>query len=58
LNRLKPPFIPAPIRWFPEQSQVIKDLTAQVEKLISDTASKVAGEAGSALKDVPKTLPK
>jgi hypothetical protein len=42
----------------PEQSQVIKDLTAQVEKLIADTASKVAGEAGNAMKDVPKALPK
>ena len=42
----------------PEQQQAIKDVTAQVQKLIADAASKIAGEAGQALKDVPKTLPK
>ncbi len=42
----------------PEQQQVIKDLTTQVEKLIADAASKVAGEAGNTMKDVPKALPK
>jgi hypothetical protein len=42
----------------PDQQQVIKDLTTQVEKLIADAASKVAREAGNAIKDVPKALPK
>jgi hypothetical protein len=31
---------------------------AQVEKLMADTANKAAGEAGKAMKDLPKTLPK
>jgi hypothetical protein len=42
----------------PEQQQAIKDVTVQVEKLIADVASKAAGEAGQALKDMPKALPK
>ena len=42
----------------PEQQQAIKDVTAQVEKLIADAANKAAGEAGNALKDMPKALPK
>ena len=42
----------------PEQQQTIKDVMAQVEKAISDTAQKAAGEAGKALKDIPKALPK
>ena len=42
----------------PEQQQAIKDLMAQVEKLIADAAIKAAGEAGNAMKDVPKALPK
>ena len=42
----------------PEQQQVIKDVTAQVEKLIADAASKAVGEAGNALKDAAKALPK
>jgi len=37
-----------------EQQQVIKDLTTQVETLIADAASQVAGEVGLAVKDVPK----
>jgi 23S rRNA G2445 N2-methylase RlmL len=42
----------------PEQQQTIKDVMAQVEKAISDAASKAAGEANKAMKDVPKALPK
>jgi hypothetical protein len=42
----------------PEQQQSIKDVMAQVEKLMADTANKAAGEAGQAMKDLPKTLPK
>ena len=45
-------------RLTPEQSQVIKDLTAQVEKLIADIASKPVEVAGNALKEIPKELPK
>lgn len=42
----------------PEQQQAIKNVMAQVEKLIADAASKAAGEVGMAVNDVPKTLPK
>ena len=42
----------------PEQQQAIKDVMAQVEKLIADTANKAAGEASKAMKDMPKALPK
>lgn len=42
----------------PEQQQTIKDVMAQVEKAISDAASKAAGEASQATKDMPKALPK
>jgi hypothetical protein len=42
----------------PEQQQSIKDVMAQVEKLMADTANKAAGEAGKAMKDLPNTLPK
>jgi hypothetical protein len=42
----------------PEQQQAIKDVMAQVEKAIADAASKTAGEASKAVKDVPKALPK
>jgi hypothetical protein len=41
----------------PEQQQAIKDVMAQVQRLIADAASKVATEASTAVKDVPKTLP-
>jgi len=41
----------------PDQQQAIKNVRAQVEKLIADAASKAAGEVGAAVKDVPKTLP-
>ena len=42
----------------PEQQQTIKDVMAQVEKLVADAASKVAGDASKAMKDIPKALPK
>jgi hypothetical protein len=42
----------------PEQQQTIKDVMAQVEKLVADAANKVADEASKAVKDIPKTLPK
>ena len=42
----------------PEQQQSIKDVMAQVEKLIADVANKAAGEASKAMKDLPKGLPK
>ncbi len=42
----------------PEQQQAIKDVLAQVETVIRETASKAAGEAGKALDDVKKSLPK
>ena len=41
----------------PEQQQAIKDVMAQVEKAIADAASKAAGEANKAMKDLPKGLP-
>jgi len=42
----------------PDQQQAIRDVMAQVEKLIADAAGKVAGEASQAVKDIPKPLPK
>jgi hypothetical protein len=42
----------------PEQQQAVKDVIAQVEKLMADTANKAAGEANKAMKDIPKGLPK
>ena len=42
----------------PDQQQAIQNVVAQVEKLIADTSSKAAGEASTAVKDIPKTLPK
>ena len=41
----------------PEQQQAIKDVMAQVEKLVADVANKAAGEASKAMKDIPK-MPK
>jgi hypothetical protein len=46
------------VKLTPEQQQAIKDVMAQVEKAISDVANKAAGEAGKAMKDLPKGLPK
>src|ERR1035441_5858381 len=42
----------------PEQQQSIKDVMAQVEKLMADAANKTAGDASQAMKDMPKALPK
>ncbi len=42
----------------PEQQQAIKDLMTQVENAIKEAATKAADEAGKALKEVPKALPK
>ena len=42
----------------PEQQQAIKDVMAQVQKALTDAAGKAAEEAGKALKDMPKALPK
>jgi hypothetical protein len=42
----------------PEQQQTIKDVMAQVEKLVADAGNKVADEANKAVKDIPKALPK
>jgi hypothetical protein len=42
----------------PEQQQAIKDVMAQVEKLIADAAGKAADDASKAVKDIPKGLPK
>lgn len=42
----------------PEQQQAIKNVMAQVERLVADAASKAAGEASTAMIDIPKTLPK
>ena len=41
----------------PDQQQTIKDVMAQVEKLVADAASKAAGEVSKAMPDVPKALP-
>ena len=42
----------------PEQQQAIKDVIAQVEKAISEAATKAAGDASKAASDVTKSLPK
>ena len=42
----------------PEQQQAIKDVMAQVQKAISDMATKVQGEAGKAVDNLQKSLPK
>ena len=41
----------------PDQQQAVQNVVAQVEKLIADTVRKAAGEASTAGKDSPKTLP-
>ncbi len=42
----------------PEQQQAIKDVTAQVEKAIADAAAKAKEQAGKAVQDMQKSLPK
>ncbi len=42
----------------PEQQQAIKDVIAQVEKVLADTAAKGAADAGKAASDLQKSLPK
>lgn len=42
----------------PEQQQAIKDVMAQVQKAITDTASKAAGDASKALDNAAKSLQK
>jgi hypothetical protein len=42
----------------PEQQQAIKDVTAQVQKVITDMAASVKGEASKAADDLKKQLPK
>src|SRR5512140_131650 len=42
----------------PEQQQSVKDLMAQVQKAISDLATKSQGEAGKAVDNLQKSLPK
>ena len=39
-----------------EQQQAIKDVMAQVQQLVTDTAQKAAGEAGKAAEDLQKSL--
>jgi len=42
----------------PDQQQAIKDVMAQVQKAISDTATKAAGEASKSLDNAAKSLQK
>jgi hypothetical protein len=42
----------------PEQQQAIKDVIAQVEKAITEAASKATGQATKAVNDATKALPK
>ncbi len=42
----------------PEQQQAIKDVMAQVQTAITDMATKAQGQAGKAVGDLQKSLPK
>ncbi len=42
----------------PEQQQAVKDVLAQVQKALSEAASKASTEANKAVGDVQKSLPK
>jgi hypothetical protein len=42
----------------PDQQQAVKDVMAQVEKVIADLAAKAKGEAAKAADDLKKSLPK
>ena len=46
------------VKLTPEQKQAIKDLLDKVQATITEAASKAAGEAGKAVSDVTKGLPK
>ena len=46
------------VKLTPEQQQAIKDVMAQVQKVLTDTASKAAGAANKAAGDLQKSLPK
>ena len=42
----------------PEQQQAIKDVMAQVQKAVADMATQAQGEAGKAVDNLQKSLPK
>ena len=42
----------------PEQQQAVKDVMAQVQKAISDTAGKAVSAAGKSVDDLKNSLPK
>jgi hypothetical protein len=42
----------------PDQQQAIKDVLAQIQQAIADTASKAAGDASKAVGNLQKSLPK
>ncbi len=42
----------------PEQKQAVNDVLAQVQKAITDSATKAAGDVGKSVDDLKKSLPK
>ncbi len=42
----------------PEQQQAVKDVVAQVEKVVADAAANAKGDATKAVDDLKKSLPK